>query len=378
MNNIIYLDNAATTAQKPGAVLRAVEKAIINASGNPGRGSHIVASRAAELVYDARERAARMFSSEPERVVFTPGATYALNFAIKGLASDGGLILIDNYAHNAVSRPAFSLRRRGVCRLKIYDASGSDEETVENIKRQIEDERTVVVATHQSNISSKILPIKMIGDVCRRRGCAFVVDAAQSAGHMRINAHECGITALCIPAHKGLYGIMGAGMLISSGDARYRTVIEGGAGISSLDEGMPDVLPERLEAGTLPTPAIAALNAGMEFVSAIGEDTIHSAEERLARRLVKGLSNLDRIKLRGDHGGSVVSFTVDGISPDKVGAWLNERGICVRAGYHCAPLAHRTVGSYDTGSVRVGLSYFNTAAEIDATIAALSELCRVK
>lgn len=378
MNNIIYLDNAATTNPKPGCVLRAVEKAILHCSGNPGRGSHPIAARASELVFDTRETAAAMFGASAENVVFTPGATYALNYAIKGLSKAGCLILIDNYAHNASYRPCLSLAKNGVCRLKVYDASASDEETVNNVRRLIEDENTVVIATHHSNVSSKILPVRRIGEVCASAGCKFIVDAAQSAGHIPIDLQKDNITALCIPSHKGLYGISGAGLLISARDARYRTTIEGGAGISSLDEDMPDILPERLEAGTLPLPAIASIKAGAEFVSSIGTSTISGYESRLARRFMNGISKKDRIRVHGDCGGSVISFTVDGITPAEVGEWLADRGICVRTGYHCAPLAHRTLGTYASGSVRIGLSYFNTSDEIDRTVYALDLLCRTK
>ena len=378
MREIIYFDNAATTFPKPKSVSEAVADAITHCGGNPGRGSHILSERASELVFDTRECAAEMFGASAENVAFTLNATHALNLAIKGLACKGTHILIDNFAHNAVLRPAAALKQSGQCTLEVYDASKSDSETAANVLSLIKDENTLVVATHQSNISSKVLPIRNIGRVCAEAGCPFVVDASQSAGHLPVDLVKDGITSLCMPAHKGLYGIMGAGMLISSPYAHYTTIIEGGSGVASLEAKMPDQLPERLEAGTAPLPAIAALKAGMEFVRKTGVERIHSHESALAERFAERVKKIDRITIRAEHSGPAVSLTVDGISPSEVGEYLNERGICVRTGYHCAPLAHKTVGTLSTGSVRFGFSYFNTPAEVDYAADVLQKLCLTK
>ena len=378
MNGIIYLDNAATTFPKPQSVLEGLTDAVRFCGGNPGRGSHVLADRASELVFDTREVAARMFGARAENVVFTVNATHALNYAIKGLARRGGHILIDSYAHNASYRPAAALRQKGITTLDIYDASGSDDATLENLRRLIKGPNTIVIATHQSNISSKVLPIHRIGELCAAEGCAFVVDASQSAGHIPINIEEDRITSLCMPGHKGLYGIMGAGMLISSPEVRYNTLIEGGAGVASLDVNMPDILPERLEAGTVPLPAIAALKAGMEFVSRVGEERIHQHEASLAARFTDALKNIERIRIHGECGGSVVGLTVDGIAPADIGEYLDKLGICVRTGYHCAPVAHRTVGTIGTGSVRFSFSYFNTSTDADRAADAMRRLCTAK
>ncbi len=370
----IYLDNAATTFPKPEAVIRAVTEAMRYAGGNPGRGSHRLSTAAAELVYDCRTAAAELFGADPERVVFTENATHALNCAIKGLAEPGCHILIDNYAHNAVYRPVKALADAGLAEFDIYDASGDDEEILENIRRKLRPETRIVAAAHQSNICSHILPVEKIGKLCAQYGLHFVVDASQSAGHLPIDLAEMHITALCLPGHKGLFGPMGVGMLLSAPDVRYRTILEGGAGIHSLDASMPEELPERLEAGTLPLPAIAGLLAGIRYVRRVGLEEIRLHECTLSAELTRCLNNIPGVTVYGESIGPVVSFILDGSSPAETGAYLASRGICVRTGYHCAPLAHRTVGSIETGSVRAGFSWFNTMSDVHALADALENL----
>ena len=370
----IYLDNAATTWPKPTAVIRSVTEAMRNAGGNPGRGSHRLSTAAAELVYDCRNEAAQMFGGDPEHVVFTHNATHALNFAIKGLASPGCHILIDNYAHNAVLRPVHALADAGTAEYDIYDASGGDDEILENIRTHLRPNTSIVIATHQSNLCSHVLPIEKIGHLCAQYGRYFIVDASQSAGHLPLHLEKMHITSLCMPGHKGLFGPMGVGLLLSAPDVRYRTLLEGGAGIRSLDLSMPEELPERLEAGTIPLPAIAGLLAGIRFVRCTGIEEIHLHECALAGELNRLLGDLPGVTIYGESLGSVVSFTVDGCSPAETGAHLASRGICVRTGYHCAPLAHRTIGTPENGSVRVSFSWFNKMPEIHALVAALEEL----
>ncbi len=371
MSGLIYLDNAATTFPKPRSVTEAVRECMTNVGGNPGRGSHQLSKSAAELVFDTREAAAKLFNAEAENVVFTMNATHALNYAIKGLARMGCHILIDNYSHNAVYRPVIALAKAGVCTFDIYDASGNAESTIADISKKLRNNTTIVIATHQSNICSKVLPIKEIGEYCNKRGIYFIVDGSQSAGHIKISVKDMHISALCLPGHKGLFGPMGIGLLISGDGVKYRTIIEGGGGISSLDAYMPDDLPERLEAGTLPLPAIAGLSAGIRFVSEAGEENIHTYEKMLTSIIEREAPALGRMKIYGECGGSVLSFNMDGYTPSQVGEYLSSAGICVRTGYHCAPIAHKTVGSFDSGSVRVGVSYLNRPSDIYALLSTL-------
>ncbi len=363
MKASVYLDNAATTAHKPAAVIKAVESALSSMVGNPGRGSHQAALEGERILFDCRQEAAEFFSAEPENVIITSGATCSLNLAIKGLALDGRGILIDSLAHNASYRPALSLKNRG-CRTEVYDASGTDDEILSDLLSRIKPNTGLVIATHQSNVTSKILPIGQIGEICKRKGIPFIVDAAQSAGHIPIHLKKLNVSALCVPGHKGLYGPMGCGLLITDPDLHYRTVLEGGAGIRSLETDMPSDLPERLEAGTLPLPAVAGLREGIRWVRRVGLDAIQQKEHLLASTFCACVSDIPGIRLTGDASGSVISFTVDGISSTTVADAINKRGVYVRSGLHCAPLAHKTYGTLDSGTVRVSFSYFNDPKEI--------------
>ena len=373
MRRTVYFDNAATSYPKPAAVVRAVTDAMRTA-GNPGRGSHRLAETAAELVYDCRAAAAEMFGAEPERVVFTAGTTHALNAAVKGLAEPGCHILIDNYAHNAALRPVAALASAGFAEYDVYDADGDEERVLADIVQKLRPTTLLLIATHQSNICSHILPVGSIGRLCREYGIHLIVDAAQSAGHLPVDLHSMNITALCVPGHKGLFGPMGVGMLISAPDVTYQTILEGGAGIHSLDAAMPEELPERLEAGTLPLPAIAGLLAGIRYVRQTGLQEICLHECTLTSVLTGCLREISGVTLYGESVGSVVGFNVAGYSPAEVGAHLASRGICVRTGYHCAPLAHRTVGSFENGSVRVSVSHLNRMTEIDRLVNAVRDL----
>ena len=362
-DTLIYLDQAATSWPKPASVGAAMQHALRTCGGNPGRGSHPLAEASSQLLYDCREAAAAFFNGNPEAVVFTLNATEALNMAIKGLAHKDGHILVDHYAHNAAARPVKALVQCGLCTMDLYDTNGTAEETLASIRALMRPETTMLIATHQSNICSHVLPIREIGALCRERGIDYIVDGSQSAGHLPIDIEADGITALCLPGHKGLMGPMGTGMLLTREDAVYRTIIEGGAGIRSLDETMPENLPERLEPGTMATPAIAGLLAGIRYVQSVGLARIRRTEESLAAAFVNDASKIGGLHFHGETAGSVVSFTVDGASPSEIGRLLGEAGICVRTGYHCAPLAHEALGTLETGTVRVSFSGMNTTEE---------------
>lgn len=373
-NKLIYFDNAATTWPKPPSVIRSVDDALKRKSGNPGRGAHRLSRAASEVLFDCREAAAEMFSAEPENVMFTMNATQSLNFAIKGLAFKGCHILYDNYSHNAVYRPIMSLVNSGFCTADMYDASGNTENTIRSISSKITPETAIIVATHQSNICSKILPIKEIGKLCSELAVHFIVDASQSAGHIPINLDEMHITALCIPGHKGLFGPMGTGILISREGVEYATLVEGGSGINSLDVGMPGEFPERFEAGTLPIASIAGLLEGIKYVKEYGIEEIHEYECMLAGYFLEKIENMHGIEIYGDSSGGVISFAHRDKSPAEVGAYLSSKGICTRTGYHCAPIAHKTIGTFENGSVRISFSPMNKVSEIDFLVKILTEL----
>lgn len=365
---MIYLDNAATTYPKPPSVIKAVTDAL-HRFGNPGRGGHTPAMAAAEELYLTRKTAAKMFGASPERVIFTSGATHSLNIAINAAGYRDGAILISSMEHNAVLRPASALGKD----VRVFDACPSlwgDERTVSILSSidALAKGASALVCTAASNICGLTMPIREIGKYCRDHGILYVVDGAQAGGIYDIDVKRDLIDVLCLPSHKGLYGPMGAGMMIlGENNVSLPPLMYGGSGTASRELGMPDFPPERFEAGTLPVPAVAGLRRGMEFVSKITAKVIREHEQKLALKLTKKLTSLGIKVYLPDHIGSCVLFDIPERLPEEVALALDKYGICTRAGLHCAPLAHRTLGS--DGAVRVSFGAFNTEAEV-------IELCR--
>ena len=382
---LIYLDNAATTFPKPPEVYGESVKAMIGYGGNPGRGSHSLSVAAAKKIYECREIAAELFGvSDPERVIFTLNTTCGLNTVIKGIVRSGDHILFSDIEHNAVYRPIYKMADQGRI---TYDVLHSYPNISENrtraicsdMVRKLRKNTRLLVCNHASNICSMQMPIKEIAELCKRSGVRFVVDGAQSAGHERIRVDEMGIDALCVPGHKGLYGIQGSGMIILGRGMKLETLIEGGNGVNSLDGRMPDFSPERYEAGTLPTPAVAGLCEGMKFVRSVGEEIIAEREKALFRQTRERLGNIERVKIYlPQYEGSVLLFNIDGISGEEVGERLSREGIYVRSGYHCSAVGHRTLGTERIGGVRVSFGVFNDREDVEALCEAVSRIAKEK
>ena len=378
---MIYLDNAATSFPKPRRVAEEQLRCMQLYGGNPGRGSHALALAAAEKIYECREELASFFGCQnPENVIFTMNTTMALNMIIKGLLRHGDHILISDMEHNAVFRPIYKLSRDGLISYNVFqtfpnDPARTTDMICASILEQLRPNTKMLVCAHASNICSASLPLAEIGALCRKKGIFFVVDAAQSAGHLPIDMQKMQIDALCVPGHKGLWGPQGCGTLILGNGVVADTLIEGGSGYNSLEGSMPEEAPERYEAGTLPTPAIAGLLEGVREVKRLGIDSIHSHECALTERLCERFAKMPKIKLYATHHqGGVLLFSLQDISSDRVGAFLNERGFCVRTGFHCAALAHATLATPASGAIRVSPSLFNTTAQIDALCDTLKEL----
>ncbi len=378
---MIYLDNAATTYPKPRAVPEAIVACMQSAGGNPGRSGHDMALAAGETVYACREAVCDLVGATPEQVVFTMNATQALNIAIKSMVHRGDHVLISDLEHNAVRRPVAALREEGACWGIFKTGEGDPDQIEREILRRLRPRTSLLVCTHASNICSMHLPVARIGRLCRERGIKLIVDASQSAGNTDLKLSEMHADALCAPGHKGLYGPQGTGFAVFG--ARYlnengralRTRIEGGGGVDSVPEQMPAFVPERMEAGTLPVPALAGLTAGIRSVLAIGEERIGAKEKSLFDRMAQQLGESRRIHIyRPETSGSVLLFSVKDMACEEVAKRLNEAGICVRSGLHCAPLAHRTLGTPADGAVRVSFSMYNTEDEIDRACAAILEL----
>lgn len=383
--SLIYLDNAATSYPKPRCVYDEVGRCIRSYGGNPGRGSHPLALAAANKIYECREALAGYFGSDsPERVIFTLNATYALNFALKGLLRKGDHVLISDMEHNAVLRPLERLAKDGLITYDVFPTmlSSKDERNARNptrlcarIAARLKPNTRAVVCSHQSNICSASLPLAEIGAFCHRHHLLFIVDASQSAGHLPIDIKTMNIDALCAPGHKGLYGIQGCGFCLLGKDHEADTLIEGGSGYASLDAAMPAEWPERGEAGTLPTPAIAGLLSGVKYLSSCDTKEIRTHESTLFDRLNERLHGMAGYSVYlPEHRGSTLMFRREGLSSEKIGQFLARRGICVRTGYHCTALGHKTLGTPDGGGVRVSFGLFNTPREVDTLCRALRDM----
>ena len=370
-----YLDNAATSYPKPPQVIREVQRCLKSYGGNPGRGSHKMAVRAAEKIYETRELVSSFVGcGNPENVIFTLNDTYALNMAIKGVLRPGDHVIISNIEHNSVYRPIRQMADYGLISFSVFDAFAPD--ITGQIEKLIRPKTRAVIANHVSNICSLALPAEEIGALCRTRKILFILDAAQSAGHTELDMERMNIDILCAPGHKGLMGIQGCGfMALRDNMPLLETVIEGGSGVNSLEPQMPDQNPEHLEAGTLPTPAIAALGEGIKFVRLVGTDEISRRTAHLCKLAIDALCSLPRVMIYAPkYQESTVLFSVTGESSDKISSLLDGRGICTRSGFHCCPLGHKALGTPQDGAVRISFGYFNEPSDVDRLWRAMKEI----
>ena len=369
----VCFDNAATTFPKPLSVRNAVSNAIAYAGGNPGRGGHPLAMRAGETVYRTRETAAQFFGAQPENVVLTLNCTHALNLAIFGLLSKGGHVIISSMEHNSVFRPVAALARSQAVTYSIAQVSADSAQTVANFRRLLRPNTKAVICTLVSNVTGQILPWRDIAALCKENGIAFIADGAQGCGVLPVSLAD-GISILCTAGHKGLYGIMGSGLLVTDGEYPLKPLMQGGTGSLSMSAAQPDFLPDALESGTVAVPAAAALGAGIRFVQSRGIAEIFKHETAICQRLIRGLEQKPNVTIYRDAEAEyapVVSFRLDNETPSDTAARLAEKGFCVRAGLHCAPLAHNTLGTAAEGTVRFSPSVFSTAAETDAFLRTL-------
>ncbi|HTP65237.1 MAG TPA: aminotransferase class V-fold PLP-dependent enzyme [Geobacteraceae bacterium] len=375
----IYLDNAATSFPKPEDVYRAVEHALREIGVGPGRGSHRRALSAGRLVFQAREAAAALFGvKDAARLIFTHSATESLNLAVNGLLEPGDHVVSTTMEHNSLARPLRLAEQRGVAVTRV-GADNCGLVDVRLIREAIREDTRLVAITHCSNVTGAIQPVGDIGKITRERGIALLVDAAQSAGVMPLDVNDLNIDLLAAPGHKGLFGPPGTGILHIAEGVELKPVLVGGTGGWSTSELQPDTLPERFESGTMNTPGIAGLLAGVEFVLATGVQAIRRKETALVTQLVEGLKAIPGITVfapgREEERGGVLSFTVSGRDPVEIGFRLDrDYDIAVRVGLHCAPEAHRTIGTFPGGTVRVSPGYFNTDHDIEEFLRALRSM----
>lgn len=371
---MIYFDSAATTLEKPRSVPSSSAYAMTHFA-SPGRGGHAASMKAANVVYQCRELAAELFHvHDPEQVVLTTNATHGLNLAMHSLAGPKAVVLISGYEHNAVTRPLYAIP--GI-RIKTAVGPLFDSDSVyEAFEREMTDEVDVVVCCHVSNVFGFIQPIDRIAALCRQRGKPLIVDASQSAGTLPIDMDRWGASFVAMPGHKGLYGPQGTGLLLCNGDTK--PLLYGGTGSLSARQEMPDFLPDRLEAGTQNVCGAAGLLAGMQFVQRKGIERIHNHECRLARQMMDRLGDMPGLKIFRDGTGryqsGLFSLVVDGMDCETAAEQLAQRNVAVRAGLHCAPLAHQSAGTGDTGTVRLSFSAFNSSAQVDQAAAIFQDI----
>ena len=372
---MIYLDSAATTFQKPPTVAAAMQEAMTEMA-SPGRGGYRAAMRAAETAFNCRQELSELFGlGNPEQVVLTSNATHALNIAIKSLVPPGGRAVISGYEHNAVTRPLAALGAEvEVAAAPLFQPRAVTEAFARCIRPGVD----AVICSHVSNVFGFAQPVGEISRLCRTRGVPFIIDASQSAGVLPLDMTALGAAFVAMPGHKGLYGPQGTGVLLCREGVPVRTLLEGGTGSASLQQEMPDFLPDRLEAGTHNMPGIAGLLAGVRFVRQRGPLAICRKERQLALLAAEGLRMLPGVRVYAAPGlrsqTGVVSFTVEGRDPEEIGAALAEQDIALRAGLHCAPLAHKSAGTLETGTLRLSVSDFNTREEIFRFLEAMRAL----
>ncbi len=343
---MIYLDNGATSFHKPPQVQNAVLQAMQRCA-NPGRGGYPAAMEAAKTVFSCRETAAELFDCQPEQVVFTANCTQGLNIAIRDLVKPGDSVVISGFEHNAVTRPLHLLGAKvKVAGRRLFDW----DDTLRSFEKALRSGASAAVFTHVSNVFGYILPVQELAQLCRQYGVPFVLDAAQSAGSLPVRLYQLGAEFIAMPGHKGLLGPQGTGLLLCSRIPEPMTA--GGTGSDSVNQNMPEYLPDRLEVGTLNVPGIAGLTAGLQFLRKTGVESIARREHRVLERTASDLKALGVRVFCGPHQASTLSF-VPKTDCEELARALARNGIAVRAGLHCAPLAHESAGTLDTGTVRV-------------------------
>jgi cysteine desulfurase / selenocysteine lyase len=379
---VTYLDNAATSWPKPPAVAASIVDFLEHRAGNPGRSGHALAVAADAVVAATRsELAALLGAPDPARVVFTLNATDALNMALWGLLVPGDRVVTTSIEHNAIVRPLHALAERGVTVTRVACAPDGTLD-LDDLDRALRSGPVRLVAMcHASNVVGTILPARDAARLAREHGSLFLLDAAQTAGVLPIDVREMGIDLLAVPGHKALLGPTGTGALYVAPGVRLTPLRQGGTGTRSGEEHQPEELPAGLEAGTLNTVGIAGLGASLRYLRGRSREAIHAHETSLTARLIRGLADIAGVTIHGTRDAALqvatVSVSLDGWEPVDVAAALDSSfGIAVRSGLHCAPLAHRTLGTFPRGTVRLSPGPFSTDEDVDRAVTAIRKLAR--
>jgi cysteine desulfurase family protein len=379
---VIYLDNAATTWPKPPAVVEAMGSCMNDYGANPGRGSHQLAMKASRVIFECRRNLARLFDiPNPNDIVFTMNTTMALNLAILGYVQQGQHVVCTSIEHNSVRRPLEYLKRSKQIDVTYVPADRLGNIDLAEVKNAFNERTSLFVCNHSSNLLGTIIPLEQIAEACGKRNVKILVDAAQTAGIIDIDVAGMGIDMLAFPGHKGLFGPQGTGGLYIHPDIHLEPLLYGGTGSQSESIEQPVVRPDRYEAGTHNTVGLAGLNEGVKFVLQEGVSQIHAKEWRLIQQLMEKLMGIDHVTVYGPDLGQnktgIVAFNISGVDPSETAFILDQSfQIAVRAGYHCTPLAHESIGTLDTGAVRASVSYFTTDEEIGQCVQAVREISK--
>lgn len=380
--SVVYLDNAASTWPKPPAVAEAMNRCLQEYAANPGRGSHKLAVRASRALFECRKNLAKLFHvHNPNDISFALNTTMALNQAIKGFVKPGQHVICTGIEHNSVRRPLEYLR--GTIGLEVTYLATDERGYIDlqQIESSFRSNTSLFVCNHSSNLLGTILPVWEIGRLCKKRGVKLLVDAAQTAGHLEIDVAEMGIDMLAFPGHKGLFGPQGTGGLYIDPELELEPLLMGGTGSQSELVEQPKVRPDRYESGTQNTVGIVGLNEGVKFILNETVPKIHNKEWHLTQQLMEGLMGIPNVTVLGPSLGEqktgIVAFNIKGVDSSEVAFILDQSfEIAVRAGYHCTPLAHESIGTLATGAVRASVSYFTAESEIDQCIQAVREISK--
>ena len=376
---MIYMDNSATSFPKPERVKRAVSGVFESYFANPGRSSYRAALDTAFKLYEARERAARFVNTDPQNIVFTYNATHSLNLAIFGGVKSGDVVATSVFEHNSVLRPLYRKETENKVKIRFLKASACDTSVMacdfENMLKS-SDKPSVLVLTHTSNVTGQKMPVAELGELCRKNGVLFILDASQGLGTSLVDMERDGVDILCTSGHKGLFGITGSGfMALSRGVKRKLSpLMTGGTGIFTHEREMPEAPPERFEAGTPGVVGAVSIGEGIEYINEVGAEELREASRKNRIRLSEGLSVIKSVELLSPFADSdsIVLFNVKGISSEKTASLLDSYTVACRGGYHCSPLAHKYLGT--DGAVRLSVSAFNTFDECDRVLLAVKEI----
>ncbi|WP_338028361.1 aminotransferase class V-fold PLP-dependent enzyme [Crassaminicella indica] len=377
---VIYLDNAATTYPKPEMVYVAMDKCMREYGANPGRAGHQLALEAGRAIYKTRELICKLFNIDnPMQIIFTCNATDSLNLALKGILKQGDHIITTSMEHNSMIRPIVTLEKLGIEYTVIQcDKKGMID--TQDIEKAIKENTKMIATTHASNVAGTLMPIEEIGEIAEKNNIIYLVDAAQTAGVYNIDVEKMNIDLLAAPGHKGLLGPQGTGFLYIREGLDLQQMKEGGTGSKSELLTQPEIIPDRYESGTPNTPGIVGLGAGIEFILKEGIEKIRKHEEELTAYMISELQKIDNVRIYGPldakKQAAVISINIEDEDSSEISYILDKVfHIAVRSGLHCAPMAHKTMGTFEQGTVRFSLGYFNTKEDVEKAVEALKKIC---